>query len=42
VASYIKLGRTGDALALCEEGIRSSGRFAPVYARMREQVQAGK
>lgn len=42
VASYIKLGRTGDALALCEEGIRSSGRFASVYSRMREQVQAGK
>ncbi|MBM4116002.1 MAG: hypothetical protein FJ252_09040 [Phycisphaerae bacterium] len=42
VASYIKLGKTGDALALCEEGIRSSGRFVPIYQRLREQVQQGK
>jgi lysophospholipase L1-like esterase len=42
VASYIKLGRTGDALALCDEGIRASGRFAPIYQRLREQVQQGK
>jgi hypothetical protein len=42
VASYIRLGRTAEALALCEEGIRSSGRFATIYQRLREQVQQGK
>jgi hypothetical protein len=41
VMSYVKVGRIGDALAICDEGIRSSGRFAPVYQRMREQVKPG-
>jgi tetratricopeptide (TPR) repeat protein/lysophospholipase L1-like esterase len=41
VMSYAKVGRVGDALAICEEGIRSSGRFAPVYERLRAQVRPG-
>jgi hypothetical protein len=41
VMSYVKVGRVGDALAICEEGIRSSGRFAPVYERLRAQIRPG-
>lgn len=36
--SYIKTGRKAEAIELAEQGIRESGRFAPVYRRMRDHL----
>jgi hypothetical protein len=41
VLSYIRAGRAQDALGLVDRGIRESGRFAPVYRRMREEIARG-
>ncbi|MFM8817612.1 MAG: hypothetical protein ACKOHI_07025, partial [Phycisphaerales bacterium] len=34
-------GRAQDAIGLVDRGIRESGRFAPVYRRMREEIGRG-
>jgi hypothetical protein len=39
VMSYIRSGRTADAVALAEQGVRESGRFAPVYRQLLEQAR---
>ena len=39
--SYTRAGRTQDALALADRGIRESGRFAAIYRRMREEIGRG-
>lgn len=36
--SYLKTGRKAEAMELAERGIRESGRFAPVYSRMKAGV----
>lgn len=41
VMSYTRAGRTQDALALADRGIRESGRFAAIYRRMREEIGRG-
>ena len=41
VLSYVRAGRTQDAIGLVDRGIRESGRFAPVYRRMREEIGRG-
>ena len=41
VLSYIRAGRAQDAIGLVDRGIRESGRFAPVYRRMREEIGRG-
>ncbi|MBI1302760.1 MAG: hypothetical protein GC172_03100 [Phycisphaera sp.] len=41
VMSYIKCGRAGEAAVLIDQGIRGSGRFAPLYERMREELLRG-
>jgi lysophospholipase L1-like esterase len=41
VLSYTRAGRTSDAMALIERGIRESGRFASVYERMRDEARRG-
>jgi tetratricopeptide (TPR) repeat protein len=41
VLSYIRAGRAQDAVGLVDRGIRESGRFAPVYRRMREEIGRG-
>jgi lysophospholipase L1-like esterase len=38
IASYLRCGRTADAKALADRGIRESGRFAGVYRQLLEQV----
>jgi len=38
VISYTRSGRTQDALALTDRGIRESGRFASIYRKMREEI----
>jgi len=38
VMSYMQAGRNADAKALIERGIRESGRFAPVYRRMGDEM----
>jgi lysophospholipase L1-like esterase len=38
ITSYLRCGRTADARALAERGIRESGRFAGVYRQLLEQV----
>jgi hypothetical protein len=37
--SYLRSGRTADAVALAEQGVRESGRFAPVYRQLLEQAR---
>ena len=39
VMSYLRSGRTADAVALAEQGVRESGRFAPVYRQLLEQAR---
>ncbi|MBP7829499.1 MAG: hypothetical protein KA248_06240 [Kiritimatiellae bacterium] len=39
VMSYLKTGRTADARALADEGIRNSGRFAGVYRKLRDGIE---
>lgn len=41
VLSYIRAGRAQDAIGLVDRGIRESGRFAPVYRRMRDEIGRG-
>jgi len=41
VLSYIRAGRAQDAIGLVDRGIRESGRFSPVYRRMREEIGRG-
>lgn len=41
VMSYIRCGRPGEAAILIDQGIRGSGRFAPLYQRMREELLRG-
>ena len=36
--AYLRTGRADDAAALADRGAREAGRFAPVYARMREEL----
>jgi lysophospholipase L1-like esterase len=38
VISYTRSGRTQDALALADRGVRESGRFASIYRRMQEEI----
>jgi lysophospholipase L1-like esterase len=41
VMSYMRSGRTADAIGIAERGIRESGRFEPVYRRLREEIGRG-
>ncbi len=38
VMSYVKAGRKDEAIRLVEQGIRESGRFAPIYQRLRAEI----
>lgn len=42
IVSYVQTGQTREALTLAEDGIKNSGRFAPLYRQMREHVLKGK
>ena len=39
VLSYLQTGRKSDALALVDDGIKHSGRFAGIYQRLRQEVE---
>lgn len=36
--SYVRTGDRAAAVALCDEGVRNAGRFAPMYRQMRAQL----
>ncbi len=38
VLSYVRTGRLAEAAALVEDGLRNSGRFAPLYRQLQKQV----
>lgn len=37
--SYAKTGRATEALALAEDGIKNSGKFAPIYRQMKQDLE---
>jgi tetratricopeptide (TPR) repeat protein len=39
ILSYLQTGKKTDALALADDGIKSSGGFAHIYQRLREQAE---
>lgn len=39
VLSYQKTGRNAEALALADDGIRNSGRFAGIYRKLRDEIE---
>ncbi len=39
VLSYKETGQTDKALAIADEGVQMSGRFADIYRKMREEIQ---
>ncbi|HOW97002.1 MAG TPA: hypothetical protein P5567_11705 [Kiritimatiellia bacterium] len=39
VVSYMKTGKTAEALALADDGIRAGGRFAGIYRKLRDEIE---
>lgn len=39
ILSYLQTGQKKEALAVADDGIRNSGRFADIYRRLREEAQ---